>query len=127
MPPRTDAWRRGGRAGVSSAVAIVWRQDEVIRSQAGQDQINSRHPARRNNGRRAAFQLGERICQLVAGRIWHENSVMNYWLAHEPQGNYLLFSNYPDGVAFYTWHNCYNGPAEYSGPYGKIKFPVTDY
>ena len=26
-------------------------------------------PARRNNGRRAAFQLGERICQLVAGRI----------------------------------------------------------
>jgi len=44
-----------------------------------------------------------------------------------PQGNYLLFSNYPDGVAFYTWHTCYNGPAEYSGPYGKIKFPVTDY
>ena len=58
---------------------------------------------------------------------WHANSVMNYWLAHEPQGNYLLFSNYPDGVAFYTWHACYNGPAEYSGPYGKIKFPVTDY
>lgn len=60
-------------------------------------------------------------------KAWHENSVMNYWLAHEPQGNYLLFSNYPDGVAFYTWHTCYNGPAEYSGPYGKIKFPVTDY
>ncbi len=60
-------------------------------------------------------------------RAWHENSVMNYWLAHEPQGNYLLFSNYPDGIAFYTWHTCYNGPAEYSGPYGKIKFPVTDY
>ena len=60
-------------------------------------------------------------------KAWHENSVMNYWLAHEPQGNYLLFSNYPDGVAFYTWHTCYNSPAEYSGPYGKIKFPVTDY
>jgi|GEM_PF-1410992 len=60
-------------------------------------------------------------------RAWHENSVMSYWLAHEPQGNYLLFSNYPDGIAFYTWHTCYNGPAEYSGPYGKIKFPVTDY
>jgi hypothetical protein len=53
--------------------------------------------------------------------------VMNYWLAHQPSGDYLLFSNYPDGVAFYTWHSCYNGPAEYSGPYGKIKFPVTDY
>ena len=60
-------------------------------------------------------------------QAWHENSVMNYWLAHEPQGNYLLFSNYPDGIAFYTWHDCYNSPAEYSGPYGKIKFPVTDY
>jgi hypothetical protein len=60
-------------------------------------------------------------------RAWHENSVMNYWLAHEPQGNYLLFSNYPDGIAFYTWHTCYNGPAEYSGPYGKIKFPATSY
>ena len=54
-------------------------------------------------------------------RAWHENSVMNYWLAHEPQGNYLLFSNYPDGVAFYTWHSAYNAPARYSGPYGKIK------
>ncbi len=60
-------------------------------------------------------------------KAWHENRVMNYWLAHEPQGNYLLFSNYPDGVAFYTWHPCHNGPAEYSGPYGKIKFPVTNY
>ena len=26
------------------------------------------------------------------GRAWHENSVMNYWLAHEPQGNYLLLA-----------------------------------
>ncbi|HEY9151304.1 MAG TPA: hypothetical protein VIN60_00345 [Anaerolineales bacterium] len=58
---------------------------------------------------------------------WRENSVMNYWLSHQPQGNYLLFSNYPDGIAFYTWHTCYNSPAEYSGPYGKIKFPVADY
>jgi len=60
-------------------------------------------------------------------KAWHENSVMNYWLSHQPQGNYLLFSNYPDGIAFYTWHTCDNAPAEYSGPYGKIKFPVTDY
>ncbi len=60
-------------------------------------------------------------------RAWHENSVMNYWLAHEPQGNYLLFSNYPDGVAFYTWHSAYNSPARYSGPYGTQEFPVTSY
>ena len=61
------------------------------------------------------------------GRAWHENRVMNYWLAHEPQENYLLFSNYPDGVAFYTWHSAYNSPARYSGPYGKQEFPVTSY
>ena len=60
-------------------------------------------------------------------RAWHENSVMNYWLAHEPQGNYLLFSNYPDGIAFYTWHSAYNSPARYSGPYGKQEFPVAGY
>ena len=60
-------------------------------------------------------------------RAWHENSVMNYWLAHPPQGDYLLFSNYPDGVAFHTWHACSNSPAEYPGPYGKVQIPLTDY
>jgi hypothetical protein len=60
-------------------------------------------------------------------KAWRENSVINYWLSHQPPGDYLLFSNYPDGIAFYTWHASYNSPAEYSGPYGKVKFPVTDY
>ena len=60
-------------------------------------------------------------------QAWHENSVMNYWLAHPPQGNYLLFSNYPDGIAFYTWHSADNSPARYSGPYSKQEFPVTSY
>ncbi len=58
---------------------------------------------------------------------WHENSVMKYWLKHQPAGNYLLFSNYSDGVAFYTWHNCYGSPRKFSGPYGKMEFPVTQY
>ncbi len=60
-------------------------------------------------------------------RAWHKNSAMNYWLEHQPQGGYLLFSNYPDGIAFYTWHSAYNSPARYSGPYGKQEFPVGQY
>ncbi|MCL5611634.1 MAG: hypothetical protein M1485_03635 [Chloroflexi bacterium] len=58
---------------------------------------------------------------------WRENSVMKYWLKHQPSGNYLLFSNYSDGIAFYTWHSCYGSPRKFSGPYGKEEFPVTQY
>jgi len=58
---------------------------------------------------------------------WRDNSVMKYWLGHPPQGDYLLFSNYPDGIAFHTWHNCYGSPRKFSGPYGKVEFPVTQY
>jgi hypothetical protein len=59
--------------------------------------------------------------------VWRENTVLEYWLIHPPKGNYLLFSNYPDGVAFYTRHSCYDSPRRYSGPYGKVEFPVSQY
>lgn len=58
---------------------------------------------------------------------WRENSVMNYWLEHQPQGEYVLFSNYPDAIAFYTWHGSSPSPRKFSGPYGKEEFPVTQY
>jgi len=58
---------------------------------------------------------------------WRDNSVMKYWLIHQPQGEYLLFSNYSDGIAFYTRHNCYGSPRKFSGPYGKEEFPVAQY
>ena len=58
---------------------------------------------------------------------WHENKTIQYWLSHEPKGQYLLFSNYPDGVAFYTGHSCNRSPVKYSGPYGKEAYPVSQY
>ena len=58
---------------------------------------------------------------------WHENEAINYWLSHRPRGKYLLFSNYSDGVAFYTGHACFASPRQYSGPYGKEEFPVSGY
>ncbi len=67
---------------------------------------------------------GENVFNTTA---WHENKTMQYWLSHQPQGRYLLFSNYPDGVAFYTGHSCNRSPVKYSGPYGKEEFPVSQY
>ena len=58
---------------------------------------------------------------------WRENSVMNYWLAHEPQEDYILFSNYCDGISFYTWHSCHYSPGKFSGPYGKEEIPAAQY
>jgi hypothetical protein len=52
---------------------------------------------------------------------------VNFWLTHQPQGSYVLLSNYPDGVAFHTRHACIASPRRYSGPYGKVEFPVTQY
>jgi hypothetical protein len=60
-------------------------------------------------------------------RTWRESGVMEYWLKHQPEGGYLLLSNYPDGVAFYTSHDCYAAPRRFSGPYGKEEFPVAQY
>jgi hypothetical protein len=67
---------------------------------------------------------GENVFNTTA---WHENTAMQYWLSHPPEGEYLLFSNYPDGVAFYTGHDCSATPRKYSGPYGKVEFPVSQY
>jgi hypothetical protein len=58
---------------------------------------------------------------------WRANTVMKFWLAHRPQGSYILLSNYPDGVAFFTQHSCIASPRRYSGPYGKVEFPVSQY
>ncbi len=58
---------------------------------------------------------------------WHKNSALNYLLSHPPQGNYVLFSNYPDAAAFYTHQPCKSSPRKYSGPYGKKEFPVSQY
>lgn len=58
---------------------------------------------------------------------WHENDALQYWLAHQPPGDYSLFSNYPDGIAFYTWHACKSSPEQFSGPYGTEEFPIAGY
>ncbi len=58
---------------------------------------------------------------------WRNNDALLYWQRHQPSGDYLLFSNAPDAVAFYTWHSCAASPRQYSGPYGTVEFPVQGY
>jgi len=60
-------------------------------------------------------------------RAWRQNRALQYWMRHVPSGEYRLLSNYPDGIAFYTWHNVYSSPRRYSGPYGRTPFPLETY
>ncbi|MBI5842401.1 MAG: hypothetical protein HZB19_20120 [Chloroflexi bacterium] len=57
---------------------------------------------------------------------WNENSVQRYWNEHVPDGEYLLFSNYPAGAAFHTWHEVYASPRR-SGVYDENVIPLEDY
>ncbi len=58
---------------------------------------------------------------------WHDNGALRYWQRHSPGGSYILLSNEPDGVAFYTQHSCSASPRRLSGPYGQVEFPVESY
>ena len=60
-------------------------------------------------------------------RKWRDNAAMRFWLAHKPDGNYLLFSNEPDGVAFNTQHATRPAPRKRTGPYGTEEIPLSDY
>ncbi len=58
---------------------------------------------------------------------WRANEAIKFWIAHQPERPYALFSNEPDGVAFYTGHPAAAAPRRYSGPYGSMEFPVEGY
>ncbi len=58
---------------------------------------------------------------------WRSNDALHYWQSHRPAGSYVLLSNQPDGVAFYTGHACDASPRRRLGPYGPDEFPVDAY
>ncbi len=70
---------------------------------------------------------GARTDNAFNTRAWRQNRALQYWMNHVPAGEYLLLSNYPDGLAFYTLHNVYSSPRRFSGPYGKVPFPLETY
>jgi hypothetical protein len=58
---------------------------------------------------------------------WHENPAIQYWADHIPRGEFLLFSNEPDGVAFHTRYAVQPAPRRISGPYGTDVMPLADF
>lgn len=59
---------------------------------------------------------------------WHDNDVIAYWLAHKPEGEYLVFSNYPAGVAVHTWHVALSSPRRTNHPNaGEAVIPLETY
>lgn len=61
-------------------------------------------------------------------REWHDNDVIAYWLAHKPAGEYLVFSNYPAGVAVHAWHEALSSPRRTNHPNtGEAVIPPETY
>ena len=56
----------------------------------------------------------------------NENSIIQYWKANPPQGEYHLFSNYQALAAFHAQHNANASPRK-SPVYGDEVYPVEDY
>jgi hypothetical protein len=52
---------------------------------------------------------------------------VKYWQSHQPQGQYLLFSNRTDGVAFITGRPVGSSARRTTGPYGTEHFTVSQY
>jgi hypothetical protein len=54
--------------------------------------------------------------------------VIAYWLAHKPAGEYLVFSNYPAGLAVHTWHVALSSPRRTDHPNaGEAVIPLEVY
>lgn len=58
---------------------------------------------------------------------WNKNQVIAYWRAHAPRGEYQLFSDEPDGVAFFTGHATLGSPRSTSGPYSTDQYALSSY
>jgi hypothetical protein len=58
---------------------------------------------------------------------WRDNPALQYWRAHTPAANFLVFSNEPDGVALLTRHAVAPAPRRTSGPYGTTVMGVEDF
>jgi hypothetical protein len=62
-------------------------------------------------------------------REWYTNRTMEYWLQHQPEKEYLAFSNYPAGVAIHSWQETLSSPrrADPNSRAGVILYPLEDY
>ena len=75
-----------------------------------------------------SLQLHHEFGSGYTSREWRDNRVIAYWQSHEPGGEYLVFSNYPAGVAFHTWHVALPSPRRTEHPNaGEVVIPLDTY
>lgn len=61
-------------------------------------------------------------------RDWNNHPVIQYWETHLPDGEYLVFSNYPAGVAVHTWIETLASPRRTAHPNaGEAVIPLDTY
>jgi hypothetical protein len=60
-------------------------------------------------------------------KAWNKNQAIGYWRANPPKGEYQLYSNEPDGVAFFTGHATLSSPRSTSGPYSTDHYALSSY
>ena len=59
---------------------------------------------------------------------WNNHPVIQYWETHLPNGRYLVFSNYPAGVAVHTWVETLASPRRTAHPNaGEVVIPLDTY
>jgi hypothetical protein len=58
---------------------------------------------------------------------WQDNDAVQYWWSHAPRDPYMLLSNEPDGVAFFSRHATGSVPRKTTGPYGTEQYALSEY
>lgn len=75
-----------------------------------------------------SMQLHHRSGGGYTSRDWRENQVLDYWQMNKPDGEYLVFSNYPAGIAVHTWHIALSSPRRTEHPNaGEAVIPLDTY
>jgi hypothetical protein len=75
-----------------------------------------------------SMQLHHELGGGYTSKEWHHNRAIEYWQSHEPEAEYLAFSNYPAGVALQTWHVALSSPRRTAHPNaGEAVIPLDTY
>ncbi len=69
------------------------------------------------------FSIGEGY----HAKAWNENDALRYLQDHPPQGDYVIFSNYPAGIALHTWLTVLPSPRRSPNPNVDEIYPLEGY
>ncbi len=58
---------------------------------------------------------------------WNHNPALSYWKTIQPGGPYVLFSNYPAGIALHLWQPAFPSPRRSPNPNDDSIYPLEGY